>query len=417
MSGQKRLESEKKTVKNAEYLTEKEKQALNNHVQVLRNSKPISSGHTLAKHLSKLRNISRHNSWSLIKVNPDKETNKKVRNQIQNAEYKQESGDYQRKNKKDHWIAWKYWIEKFHGKDLDKVLPEASFNRDRNQVDVQADTRPEDLPTPEDMRKLLAAIRSVSDQKTGLRNAMIYMLIWDLGTRKMETFPIKMKDVDVQKDRIRIYVHGNKKSYDDWVRVFQGEQMLREYIEQHPASNDPEAYLFPKLYQNEMHDFVNPRAVKRKMRQAKSQAGLDFKTYGEPFHIFRKASTTYYVVNDILDWDGVCKRQRKEGDGTKPDYLLMAMEDVERNAAEGFGLETGDSDREGAMSGPPLLPKECEVCGRKNSCLNDSCVECGAVLPENRLPDKIPEVSEESQMKSELRQMQKQIQNKLDELQ
>lgn len=398
-----RLESEKQTIENAEYLTKAEKNTLLDFVQELRNAENISSGHTFAKHLQKLRNISRSNDWDLNQVEVTQDLCKEVRNQIQASDYKQKDGDFSKKNKKDHWTAWKYFIEHIHDNNPDQVLPKASFTSNREKVDTQADTRPEDLPTPEDMRKLLPAIENVSDKKTGRRNAMIYMLIWDLGTRKGETFPIKMKDVDVRKDMIRIFIHGNKESSDGWVRVFQGEKMLREYLQQHPASDDPEAYLFPKHYQDEMHQQVNPRAVKKKMKQARSQADLDFKTYGEPFHIFRKASSTYYVVNDVLSWEEVCKRQRKKPDSTKPDYLLMAMEDIEKSAAEGFGLEETENNDNGFMSGPPLLPKECPGCSRKNTALQNSCIECQTTLPDNQLPKTIhTDIDPKEKAKAEL---------------
>ncbi len=70
------------------------------------------------------------------------------------------------------------------------------------------------------------------------------------------------------------------------------------------------------------------------------------------------------------------------------------------------------------MSGSPLLPKECHSCGRKNNCLADSCIECGARLEDNQLPARFPEESqEEDELRQELEEMQKRIENELEDLQ
>jgi hypothetical protein len=140
------------------------------------------------------------------------------------------------------------------------------------------------------------------------------------------------------------------------------------------------------MYHNKTDRHVTGQSLKKKMLQAKTQAELDFKTYGEPFHIFRKASSTFYVVNEIISWEEVCKRQRKKPDSTKPDYILRAMEDVEQSTAEGLGLETENTDNRGVMTGTPLLPKKCGTCQTVNNCLRDSCTQCQATLPENTLP-------------------------------
>jgi len=389
------LEQKKNTVERSTGLTREEKKLLkNDYIHEIRNSKKIESGHTLGKHISKLRMISEYNKdLDLSSLeNPEGKLSKKIRDQIQSSDYKKDKGDYRKRNKNDYWLTWKYLLTQFYDVD-EEDLPDASFSSNDEQADIQADTRPEDLPTASQMRELLRTIRQVSDKKTFLRNQAVYVLIWSIGTRKGETFPIKMKDVDLRDDKLRIYIHGNKESGDEWVRVWQGEQLLRKWIQQHPKRADGQAYLFPNNYYNKYHEMASNSRIVTKMRQAKNAAGLDFKDYGEPFHIFRKSMVTFHKINEILDWEGICKKQRKDPDSTKPDYLIQAMQDIEKKEAEAYGVEQ-EQEPEGRMIGQPLMPQKCKNCGRKNTCIAQSCVECSGDLEQNQMPKNMDEQKE-----------------------
>ncbi|MFB6200151.1 MAG: hypothetical protein ABEJ83_04680, partial [Candidatus Nanohaloarchaea archaeon] len=158
--------------------------------------------------------------------------------------------------------------------------------------------------------------------------------------------------------------------------------------------NDPEAYLFPPSKNNQHHDeesrfytFSSRSPIRRKIHQARRKAELDLKTENEPFHIFRKAMTTFYVVNEVLSWEQVCERQGKSPDGTMPTYLKMAMQDIDSSAAEGFGLDKEKREMEHRMKASALLPRKCRECGTENQCINEVCSDCGKELPEAEMPD------------------------------
>jgi len=407
MSGDKKLAKEKDLIQQSENLSNETKQALQgNYLTEMKNSEGIESQHTLAKHLQRLRIMFEAHpdkDWSNQVI--DKELSRTIRDEIQNSEYKSNNtkySSYAERTKKDYWTCLNYWIKHIQGQNPDDVTPKATFNSDKKDVDKQAETRPQDLPNPNQMRKLLKTLAEVSEHKTAKRNQAFYGLIWDLGTRVGETLPLQMKDVDISQDRVRIYVTGNKDSGNDWVTLWQTQQLFREYIQQHPDSDNPEAYVFPQTYYNNSDKPINKRSLKKKMIQAKNRADLDFKTRGEPFHIFRKASSTFYVVNDIISWGEVCKRQRKKEDSTKPDYILRAMQDVDQSIAKGLGIEKEDTQSNGVMTGTPLMPKKCGSCGTVNNCLKDSCTSCQTTLPENTLPTPEIKVEQEEKRKAEV---------------
>jgi len=423
MSVDKRFEKEKQKIRDSLDLSEDTKKALlGRYLTEMRNSEGLKSKHTLVKHLQRLRIMFKYRpDTDHANVNIDEEFSRKIRDEIQSSEYKTKNGkgsEYAVRTKQDFWTFYKYWLKHVRRLDVDEVTPKAKFTSDKKNVDKQAETRPSDLPTAEDMRKLLNSLEQVSDKKTGKRNQAFFALLWDTGARIGEALPLQMKDVDISQDRVRIYITGNKGADNDWVTLWQTEQLMREYIQTHPASQDGEAYLFPQTYHNKINQQVNRRSLQKKMLQAKQHANLDFKTRGEPFHIFRKASSTFYVVNQIISWSEVCKRQRKKEDSTKPDYILRAMEDVDQSMAEGLGIQKQQTPS-GRMNSAPLMPKKCESCGTVNNCLKNSCTSCQATLPENSLPDAEikKQNNEASQMKKELEQMQNRINQKLEELQ
>jgi integrase len=87
-------------------------------------------------------------------------------------------------------------------------------------------------------------MRKVSGEEVKLRNQALMLFIWDTGARAGEALQIQMKHVHVNDDRLHVKIHGNKRSKDRRVEIFQGTKTLIDFIEQHPKKLDPEAALF-----------------------------------------------------------------------------------------------------------------------------------------------------------------------------
>jgi len=101
--------------------------------------------------------------------------------------------------------------------------------------------------------------------------------------------------------------------------------------------------------------------------------------------------STFYVVNDVLDWEEVCERQGKKPDNTMDDYLKQSLSDVDSKAATGFGLDNEEVDRssDNRMTDPGLLPRKCRDCETLNRCYYEVCQSCGSELPESSMPQNI----------------------------
>jgi integrase len=347
-----------------------------------------------------------------------KELNQEIVEAVQNSKYKANSGEYIVRTKRSYWGSWKRLLEALGyniGEYNDYMPNNVSFSSNRGQVDKKKKTTPEDLPDSQQVRQFLKTLGQISKEENQLRNQAIIGLIWDIGARigevmeddQLET--IKMNQVSVNGERVHIKVKGNKnkneeekKDSDRRVEVFQCRKLLKDYIEQHPRRNDPDAFLFYPDANNQHHTHESKfytcpskNPLRSKIHRVKREAGLEFKTKREPFHIFRKGMITYYVMNDILSWEKVCERAGKDPSSTMPIYLKMAMDDINSQAAEAFGLNDETREHEHRMIGPPLLPRTCNQCGEENQCIKEMCSSCGEELPEAEMPDNLEHDTED----------------------
>lgn len=401
MAERRKLENKKKALKENPEISQAEQEfLLNDFLKSSRRKAGITHEGTLYSYLRYAELIAEDLDKDLTDLQAGEELEEitdQVIDNIQDSVYKRGEGDLVKRNKNKAWTTWKR-ILKYQGVDTSNIPDSVTFTTDKDEADIQADTSPREIPTPSQFKDFLHRLGEYSSDKVARRNQAIAALIWDAGTRIGETLPLQMKQVHVNGDRLHISVEGNKSSSDRRIEIFQNKKLLLDYIQSHPKRDSPEAYLFPKLKEEKYFEQLDKKPLRRKVHQAASK--LDFKTSGEPFHIFRKAMNTYYVVNDILSWEEVCERLGKSPDATMPTYLKMAMEDIDSSAAEGFGLDTDERKSEHRMKAPALLPQTCENCEMVNPGFREVCKGCQAELPSGSMP-KGENVFDEDEVKLE----------------
>jgi len=352
------------------------------------------------RYMSDLKTMMKFNDFSFHDWKDDEETREKVRSilaQIERSDYRNGDKEYAPKTKQSYFNTVKRVIESH---DIDpentELLPQ---NWSPNTSETEASNiRPGDLPSPEEMKKLLRGIEAQSKSSVQLRNTAFFLLLWDTGARFGEADSIEMGSVHVEGKKVTLEIPGNKDSNDrPDLEIFQGRKTLKDWIMQHPDRDNPDAKLFPNMRDSERSLPYN--STKRVMVKARSSKGLDFTIKQQPYHIFRKASTTFYVVNDILSAEKVFDRQGKSVDATLPTYLKMALSDVDASAAEGFGLDGEERSSDGHMKAPPLMPQDCTSCGERNRCYREI-----TELPESEMPKNISEenISEEGLVDMEI---------------
>jgi len=364
-----------------------------------------------------------------------RELNNKIVDNVQSSKYKQTQGEHSVRTKRGFYGSWKRLLQALNidtSEYKDYMPKNVQFSSQRGQVNKKKITTAQDLPNTEQVKQFLKTLGEISNEGTALRNQALVGLIWDTGPRIGEVIEddqiqtIKMEQVSVNNDRIHIKFKPNKnkteeerKEKERKVEILQCRKLLMDYIETHPKRNDPEAFLFPPVKNNQNHSgetrfytAASKSPIRRKIHQALRKAELEFKTRNEPFHIFRKGMITYYVMNNNnMSWEKVCERTGKDPSSTMPTYLKMAMSDINAQAAEGFGLDREIRQDEHRMIGPPLLPRKCTNCGTENKCFKETCTSCGNTLPDAEMPNNL-DLTTKQEITEEVIDIQSKIQAK-----
>jgi site-specific recombinase XerC len=337
-----------------------------------------------------LEQIKEMNSEELL------ELNKEIADNIQNSKYRSSDGEDGKRRKREYWSSWKNMLETLgHSTDpYQKHMPKVEWIG--NKKDKDPVTRPDEIPNRDQIKKFVEKLGEKSRGHVALRNQALALFLWDKGPRIGEVVGtgqsrgIRLKDVSVNGSQVQIHISGNKKSSDRTVPVYQGRKTLKDWIQKHPYRGNSEAYLFPVLQKEKPETQLNPQSsLSTKFHSCASD--LDFKTWNEPFHIFRKGMVSSHFINGWASWEKICKWHGKKNDSTKPDYLKLLMEDVNRSVGENMGVdpEAIPESSDDSMKAPPLKPVKCPGCDYLNRCIREVCSGCGTELPESSMPDNL----------------------------
>lgn len=99
--------------------------------------------------------------------------------------------------------------------------------------------RAEDLWTEKDMEKIMKVTRS-------LRDKCIFSVLYETGLRPGELRALKIKDIKINGEMIRLYVAGKteRKTGERLIPILRSYNLLRMWISQHPRKDDTEAWLW-----------------------------------------------------------------------------------------------------------------------------------------------------------------------------
>lgn len=302
----------------------------------------------------------------------------KVAGNIQADHYvEQGNGGMSKRRKRMIWTCFKNMVE-LEGFNTDK-LPNFT-PKETGEVNHRAkDTDPENIPSPEQVKKFVRDIGKYSSDIHKLRNQSLILLMWDKGPRIGEALNIQLKDVEIKNDKLEIFIEGNKQHTEDrTVQIYQGRETLKEFYNTHPGED--EDYLFSDLMHRNLGKPVGRQKIGQKIKQVAAAENHSFTVNGQPNHIFRKGMTTSHIVNEWATWEEVCKLQGKTADGTKPTYLKMALNDVNQSVGQKIGAVNENNNPDFHMLGNPLLPQKCVACEKVNKCFAETCEYCSGDL-------------------------------------
>lgn len=242
----------------------------------------------------------------------------------------------------------------------------------------QDKVKEEDVPTEEEVKNLLETAWNHRDR------ALIAILA-DKGMRISEALGLKIRDVNFDPAGIYLMVPCAKKDYDDYRknRLTWSRPALKDWLENHPRRDEPEAPLFVKLQNRQDEDDYRKLkydAARHMLEKLKGRADVENVT----LHKFRHYSTTKdrqkkhmkdsFVVKD-KGWDDPKMLER---------YDHLTDDDVDKAHIRQM-VEDGQLDKEvleeleenGNGKGEQELELiRCPNCNLPNSPERDHCDQC-----------------------------------------
>ncbi|RLI77317.1 hypothetical protein DRP04_11580 [Archaeoglobales archaeon] len=151
---------------------------------------------------------------------------------------------------------------------------------------------PDVLPR-EDVLKIL--------ENLNLKHRALFALVYETGCRISEALSLKIKDVSLEKFGFAVYFRKSK-SEERTVLVIEFADILRKWLEEHPARNDPEAFVF---YGRDPYEKMARSNAVYRLKHAATKAGLKTKVYP---HLLRhtRATELYGKLNEkeMMIWFG-----------------------------------------------------------------------------------------------------------------
>lgn len=217
----------------------------------------------------------------------------------------------------------------------------------RTKLHEASNRLPEDILTEEEIEKLIKLSGSA-------RNQAIIASLYESGFRASEFMGIRMRDIRNEHEGMRVKVNG--KTGERVCLLVASVPYLIRYINTHPEKDNPDALLWSISYEN----------LKLILKNTAERAGINKKV--NP-HAFRHSRCTFLArhlsdsqLKNFFGWSPASRMQAK--------YVHMSGADNDAAILRVYGM----AEREDETS--RLRPKECPICGYRNTEGGEVCERC-----------------------------------------
>lgn len=214
----------------------------------------------------------------------------------------------------------------------------------------------------EDMAKLIREAPS-------LRDRLMFELFFELGARRGEIANIRIKDVQFDKHSAVIMLTG--KTGTGPRRVFQCVADLRNYLNDHPRKNDPNAQLLMTIAGKRRFSYYS---MYDRIRQL-AEGILGRPIYPHQFRHTRATKDARYFTD---------REMMKLNRWKRPDmvgvYAHLSNKDVDDKDLVLHGLKAKEE-----ILRPIMQTQHCPKCREENAPIAIYCVKCGAILASREL--------------------------------
>lgn len=246
------------------------------------------------------------------------------------------------------------------------------FDNESSMVD------PDDMLTQDEFHEFRNAPEHPRDR--AITNLFLYT-----GQRNTAIRTLRIKDVDLEEGRYRLNseVDGLKGAdlVATWNPLLGATQPIRDWLEHHPAPDDPDAYLLTERRDSVNRDpysTISDDTVNRALRTAAEIAAREYPAIERKptnAHAMRHNFVTMCKVVYDMDNDTIKRLIRHKPDSTvmETTYAHLSDEDYIKKAESAFGMR--DEDEEEFS----MTPSICDICREPLPPNSKACNRCGHV--------------------------------------
>lgn len=224
---------------------------------------------------------------------------------------------------------------------------------------------PEDLLTEEEIKKLIEFAPTIRDKA-------FIITLYETGCRNGEMLSLKLKSVSFESQGTILRVHG--KTGARRVMTITATPYLRDWINNHPEKDNPDAPLWIMSDGKELTQAGSSAMLKRIAKRAKIKKKVN------P-HNFRHTRATHLAnhlteaqMKEYLGWT--------QSSDMASVYVHLSGRDTDNAILEMNGLKK--EEKKGAQK---LRSQNCMRCGEINKSTSKFCDKCGAILDINTAVD------------------------------
>lgn len=223
------------------------------------------------------------------------------------------------------------------------------------------------MPDPAKMLWWDEHIKSMLDECRHHRDKALIAVSWDTGARSGEIRNLTIGDIADHKYGLQISVDGKKGERS--IILISGAPYLRQWLNTHPAPNDPNAPLWCQL------DAPEEISYQMKLKILKKHARKAGITHTEvTFTRMRKSSASYLAsegvnqahLEDHHGWD--------RGSDVASRYVAVFGDANDREIARAHGVDVEKDESD------PISPEKCPRCRQKTPRDEPLCVWCGQAM-------------------------------------
>jgi len=213
-------------------------------------------------------------------------------------------------------------------------------------------------------------------------------ITYEGGLRLDEVRNIRLKDVSVNEDHVRIIIRRSK-SEPRPILIIEFKDLILKWLECHVAKHEPNAFLF---YSTNPLRKMGRGTLYAILKTAATKAGIKKNVY---VHLLRHSRATelykFMKEKEMMRWFGWKTREMLDV------YAHLVHSDVEKKYLSIYGKAPQNETLEKRI-------KKCPNCGFENSPIALFCSRCGHILSEEFIAKRI---KEEVSLRSQLEELQK----------